>query len=57
MIFDHEIKITPFECGTYLEITIENKLVYKGEFLHYVAAACFAEQYLKEEYQKHKEKV
>ena len=57
MILDHEIKIIPFVGGTYLEITIENKLVYKGEFLHYGAAAAFAEQYLKEEYQKRREKA
>ena len=51
-MFDYEVKITPFINGQCLEINIEGKPAYKGEFPHYGAAAAFAEHFLMDEYHK-----
>lgn len=56
-MFDYSVKIT--SVGTMaqrLEIYIEDKLTYEGEFQHYVAAAYFAECFLNDKYQEYKDK-
>ena len=55
-MFDYDVKITSFVSGQYLEINLDGKPVYKGEFPHYAAAAAFADHFLNDEYVKFKEK-
>jgi hypothetical protein len=55
-MFDYSVKITPADTMSQrLEIYIENKLIYEGEFQHYVAAAYFAECFLNDKYQEYKD--
>lgn len=51
-MFDYDIKIISFVGGNHLEISIDSKSVYAGDFPYYAAAAAFADHFLTNEYRK-----
>ena len=51
-MLDYEVRINPRGIIYHLEISIGGKLVYENDFESHAQAACFAEQFLMDEYRK-----